>query len=153
MQTNVTVTVSREELDRMASAFGALSVLIEDGDTTCAAHVARIFEQYAFGVLDECSPSSPPNLAALDVGAVAFKRVVAKIGAHMDALPADAEDFDYAGAARLLLDGFGLLNGDGALGFLITAAEYIVNIKGPGEPVDDFEHVGVKRWQGRFYGK
>ena len=53
MQTNVTVTASREDLDRMASAFGALAVLIENGDTTCAAHAARIFEQYAFGVLDE----------------------------------------------------------------------------------------------------
>lgn len=53
MQKNVTVTVPCEDLDRMASAFGALAVLIENGDATCAAHAARIFEQYAFGVLDE----------------------------------------------------------------------------------------------------
>jgi|GEM_PF-4221421 len=53
MKTNETVSVPREDLDRMASAFGALVVLIENGDTTCAAHTARIFEQYAFGVLDE----------------------------------------------------------------------------------------------------
>lgn len=53
MKTNETVSVPREDLDRMASAFGALAVLIENGDTTCAAHAARIFEQYAFGVLDE----------------------------------------------------------------------------------------------------
>ncbi len=53
MAANRTVTLSREELDRLTSAFSALPFIIEHCDSTCAGHVARIFEKYAFDVFDE----------------------------------------------------------------------------------------------------
>lgn len=57
MKTNETVSVLREDLDRMASAFGALAVVIEHCDVICAVHVARIFEHYACDMLDEIDRS------------------------------------------------------------------------------------------------
>ena len=52
MKTNRTVPLPREELDRLASAFNAIAVVIEHCDSVCAGHVARIFEQYVYDAYD-----------------------------------------------------------------------------------------------------
>lgn len=53
MTTPKTVSILREDLDRIASAFHALALVVEHCDAVCAAHLATICERYVVDLLDE----------------------------------------------------------------------------------------------------
>lgn len=61
MTANPTVTISREDLDKIASGFTALKQVIVHCDSTCAEHVASIFEKFAFDLLDEVDRATPQH--------------------------------------------------------------------------------------------
>lgn len=61
MTNDATITLPRDDLDSMASAFTAMKCIIEHCDTTAARHVAEIFERHAFGILDEADRAASVN--------------------------------------------------------------------------------------------
>lgn len=85
--------------------------------------------------------------AQLTVGAHAFQSLLTQIQRHVDRTPESAEDFDYLGSVRLLLDTFRSLDVDlGALGFFMALGEYLTLMKGAGEPYDDFALSSLENW-------
>lgn len=97
-------------------------------------------------MLAELDARTVDSKSELEAGARAFKRAVQKIELHVEQTDVDAAAFDYVGATQLLLEEFRPLSEAGAMGFLITVAQYLVDLKGAGEPVSDFRIEGVQRW-------
>lgn len=97
-------------------------------------------------MLAEIDARAVDSKSELEAGARAFKRAVQKIELHVEQTDVDAAAFDYVGATQLLLEEFRPLSEAGAMGFLITVAQYLVDLKGAGEPVSDFRIEGVQRW-------
>ncbi len=97
-------------------------------------------------MLAELDARAVDSKSELEAGARAFKRAVQKIELHVEQTDVDAAAFDYVGATQLLLEEFRPLSEAGAMGFLITVAQYLVDLKGAGEPVSDFRIEGVQRW-------
>lgn len=97
-------------------------------------------------IIAELDARAVDSKSELEAGARAFKRAVQKIELHVEQTDVDAATFDYVGATPLLLEEFRPLSEAGAMGFLITVAQYLVDLKGAGEPVSDFRIEGVQRW-------
>lgn len=97
-------------------------------------------------MLAELDARAVDSKSELEAGGRAFKRAVQKIELHVEQTDVDAAAFDYVGATQLLLEEFRPLSEAGAMGFLITVAQYLVDLKGAGEPVSDFRIEGVQRW-------
>lgn len=97
-------------------------------------------------MLAELDARAVDSKSELEAGARAFKRAVQKIELHVEQTDVDRAAFDYVGATPVLLEEFRSLSEAGALGFLITVAQYIVDLKSMGEPPGDFPLAGVQRW-------
>lgn len=97
-------------------------------------------------MLAELDAGAVDSKSELEAGARAFKRAVQKIELHVEQTDVDRAAFDYVGATSVLLEEFRSLSEAGALGFLITVAQYIVDLKSMGEPPGDFPLAGVQHW-------
>ncbi|CAM5320685.1 hypothetical protein [Thauera mechernichensis] len=61
MDAEKTVTVPRDDLDSLASAFAAMRCIIEHCDATAARHAAEIFERHACEIIDEADRAASVN--------------------------------------------------------------------------------------------
>lgn len=61
MDSEKTVTVLRDDLDSLTSAFTALKYIIMHCDATAARHAAEIFERHACGIIDEADRAASVN--------------------------------------------------------------------------------------------
>lgn len=58
MKIDETISVLREDLERLASAFNAMTVIIDRCDSTDACNVATIFERHIYALLDEADAAA-----------------------------------------------------------------------------------------------